>query len=88
MQPLITPSPAATSLGIDSPVRAEVSILEFPSSTIPSRGIRSPGFITVMLPISTSSGAVEIICPFISTFAKSGRISINAAMDFLELPTA
>ncbi len=39
-----TLEPLVTSCGTDSPVRAVVSRLERPSSTIPSSGIFSPGF--------------------------------------------
>ena len=56
-QPLIISSPATALLGTDSPVNAAVSIMDSPSTTIPSSGIRSPGFITITVPISTSSGS-------------------------------
>ena len=43
MQPEITSVPAAALTGTGSPVTGEVSILLSPSTTIPSRGILSPG---------------------------------------------
>ena len=44
------------SLKIDSPVRADVSTIDIPLTTTPSRGIFSPGFTTIISPILTSSG--------------------------------
>ena len=44
MQPLMTVSPSAVRRGTLSPVRAAVSIMLLPSSTVPSSGTRSPGF--------------------------------------------
>ena len=63
IQPLITSSSAEMVRGTDSPVRADVSTLEFPSSIIPSIGILSPGFTMIVVPISTSSGSTETISP-------------------------
>ena len=56
-EPLIISLPSFTFLGIDSPVSAEVSTVEAPDTTTPSRGTFSPGFITITLPHSTSSGS-------------------------------
>ena len=82
-QPLITLSPAATSVGSDSPVRAVVFIDETPSSTMPSSGIFSPGFTTIISPCFTSSGDTVMIPFSVSRFALSGRMSISAVIDFL-----
>lgn len=49
-------SPLWISLGTDSPVNAEVSNEPSPSKTIPSKGTLSPGLITIISSISTSSG--------------------------------
>ena len=40
-------SPFLTVLSTDSPVNAEVSIIELPSITTPSRGTFSPGFTII-----------------------------------------
>ena len=56
-QPEITSLSGDASRGRDSPVRAEVLTLEVPSSTTPSKGMRSPGFTTMMSPRATSSGS-------------------------------
>ena len=56
-QPLMISSPTTAFLGTDSPVRAAVSMRDSPSTTTPSRGILSPGFTTMMVPTSTSSGS-------------------------------
>ena len=69
IHPLNTSSPESTSFGMDSPVKAEVSIKELPSTTIPSKGIFSPGFITIVSPIFTSSGFTFSNFPFLSIFA-------------------
>ena len=57
MQPLMTASPAWTSRGRLSPVRALVFRVELPSMTWPSRGIFSPGWTTMTLPTAPSSGS-------------------------------
>ncbi len=69
MQPLNSSLPIVTSLGSDSPVSADVSSIEFPSTTIPSSGTFSPAFTTIISPISTSSGDTVITSPFLNTFA-------------------
>ena len=69
MQPLNTSSPSLTSLGNDSPVNAFVSRVVFPSIIFPSNGIFSPGFITIVSPIFTSSGFTVSIFPSRYTFA-------------------
>ena len=61
IHPLMTSSPSFTARGTLSPVRALVSRLALPSSTIPSIGIFSPGWTTMTVPISTSSGSTCVI---------------------------
>ncbi len=56
MKPAETSPPAESLRGVDSPVRADVSIQDSPSITVPSNGTESPGRISMMLPISTDSG--------------------------------
>ena len=68
-QPERTQSPAATSRGRDSPVRAAVSSAEAPSLTTPSSGIFSPGRTTMISPTATSSGSTGAISPSRSTWA-------------------
>ena len=86
--PLNISLPEVISLGMDSPDKAEVSTAEHPLITKPSRGILSPGFITITSPILTSSGATLIISLPCFKLAYSGLIAISEAMDFLELLTA
>ena len=81
-------SPAAMSLGTDSPVRALVSRVDSPETTFPSRGTFSPGRISMMSPTATSSGSTVSVEPFLTTWAKSGWMSMRSAMDCLVLPTA
>ena len=57
IQPLSTISPFFASLGTDSPVKAFVSNVVFPSIITPSNGTFSPDFIIIVSPIFTSSGA-------------------------------
>ena len=88
MKPESTSSSTFTLLSTDSPVSADVSTIEEPSITIPSRGTLSPGLTTIMSPISTSSGSTTSISFPIFKLATSGLISINDEIDFLDLPTA
>ncbi len=62
-QPEITSSPALTSRGRLSPVSAAVFSVELPNVTTPSIGIFSPGFTTMVLPTSTSSGSTRSVLP-------------------------
>ena len=87
-QPLIISSPSDALLGTDSPVSAAVSINDSPSIATPSRGILSPGFTTIIVPTSTSSGSTVTNFPSSSTFAYSGQMSIISVMDCLDFPTA
>ena len=69
MQPEMTSWPTVTSLGTLSPVRAAVFRVELPSVTMPSMGTFSPGWTTMMEPISTSSGSTFSRAPSRSTLA-------------------
>ena len=75
--PDTTLSPSSTSLGRLSPVRATVSRDDFPSTTMPSRGMRSPGRTIIILPTWTSEGATSFSTPSVTRRATSGRISIS-----------
>ena len=87
-QPERTSSPAATSRGALSPVRAAVLREDVPSTTLPSMGTRSPGRTTMTLPTSTSSGSTVFSPSAVSRQAESGRISIRSEMLLRLLPTA
>ncbi len=86
--PEITSSPTVTSRGRLSPVSATVLRLELPSRTVPSSGIFSPGFTTMVSPTSTVSGATVVTSPPRSTLAVSGRMSIRCEMDSRLRPSA
>ena len=88
MQPDMIVSPSFKSRGILSPVRAMVFKAELPSTTIPSRGTFSPGRITIVSPILTSSGETDSTFPFLSTFATSGRIFIRCEILSRLFPSA
>ena len=92
MLPLTTSSPSDILLGTDSPVRALVSTLDVPRSTIPSIGIFSPGLTSIRLPIDTSEGSTLLTVSFpsssVTRLAESGLISIRAAMFLRLFPTA
>ena len=68
-QPLITSSLTFTLLGRLSPVSALVLSVDSPLTTMPSIGIFSPGFTTIIVPISTSSGSTCSNPPSCSIFA-------------------
>ena len=57
IQPLNIFAPSLTSTGTDSPVSAEVSRVDSPFTTVASSGTLSPGFISIVSPICTSSGS-------------------------------
>ena len=69
MQPLIISSPAFTSRGRLSPVRAAVSREESPSMTSPSIGTFSPGCTTITLPTGIWSGSTCSREPSLSILA-------------------
>ena len=68
-QPLIISSLTFTLLGRLSPVSALVLSVDSPLTTMPSIGIFSPGFTTIIVPISTSSGSTCSNPPSCSIFA-------------------
>ena len=65
--PETTSVPGNTSRGMDSPVSARVSRVDVPSTTLPSRGIFSPGRTTILSPTETSSGSTVSIEPSLRT---------------------
>ena len=79
-------SPGPFSTGRDSPVRADSSTEELPSTTIPSTGIRPPGRTTTRSPIMTSSTGISTSTPFRWTAAVLGARSISRVMAWLVLP--
>ena len=58
-----TSFPSKTAFGTDSPVRAELSTKDFPLITVPSAGIRSPGFTIIVSPHSRSSAFTVLSMP-------------------------
>ena len=64
IKPAKISSPSKTSLGTDSPVRADVSTKLFPFIIIPSKGTLSPGLITIISSKFTSSGETLNSLPF------------------------
>ena len=87
-QPEMISSPACTSRGTDSPVRAAVSSWLAPETTTPSSGTRSPGLTMISSPATTSYGSTCTSCSSRSTLANSGAMSIMSAMDLRLFPTA
>ena len=85
IQPLNIVAPSLTSTGIDSPVRAEVSRVVSPFIIMASSGTLSPGLISIISSICTSSGSTFIDLLSLITLAYSGLISIISAIDFLDL---
>ena len=67
--PEITSSFTSTSRRFDSPVKDAVSREELPETTIPSNGIRSPGFTWIISPICTSVGSTLINSVPLCTYA-------------------
>ena len=63
MLPESTVSSTDTSMGLLSPVRALVFSAVEPSTITPSMGTFSPGSITMMEPVSTSSGSTRSSSP-------------------------
>ena len=81
-EPLIDPaktcSPGPTSIGIDSPVIAEVSSAVRPVLTTPSVASRSPGRTTIRSPTTRPSGAITTSRPLRRTVASRGTRSSSA----------
>ncbi len=81
-----TLSPGILSTGMDSPVRADSSTAEPPSTTSPSTGIVWPGRTTMRSPTATSStGMVNSSAP-LRTMAVLGARSISREMASPVLP--
>ena len=82
MQPETAATPGSTTVGTLSPVSALVSSWLLPSTTSPSSGTRSPGLTTITSPTATVAGSTCMRLPSSSsTLAKSGAMSIMAAID-------
>ena len=73
----ITLSPICFSTGILSPVKADSSTEEAPSTTTPSTGTASPAFTISVSPACTSSTGIVISCPLRSTTAVLGAKFIS-----------
>ena len=70
-------SPTVFSTGMLSPVRADSSTDEFPSTIIPSAGILAPGLTITISPAFSSSIGISVSTPFLSTTAVSGASSVS-----------
>ena len=81
-----TLSPGPLSTGRDSPVRADSSTAELPSTITPSTGMDWPGRTTMRSPTRTSSTGISTSCPFRRTAAVLGARSIRRVMAWLVLP--
>ncbi len=81
-----TLSPAPFSTGTLSPVMAASSTLELPSSTVPSTGIRLPGFTRNTSPSRSSSVGTSTSCPSTSSTAVFGDRSISFVIASLVFP--
>ena len=86
--PAKTSSFSRTSLGIDSPVKLDVSKEEIPFTTTPSNGIFSPTFTTIISSTLTSSGSTFLTPVDVFRLANSLLISINEEIELLVLLTA
>ncbi|VVB99372.1 Uncharacterised protein [uncultured archaeon] len=86
--PAITLLPFVFSTGMDSPVTNDSSTEESPSSTMPSTGIRSPGFTITTSPTITSDDGTRISLPFLTTVAILGERSMSFRIASLVLPFA
>ena len=81
-----TGSPAFLSTGMLSPVRADSSTAELPSSTRPSTGMLSPGRTTKRSPSATSSTGTSTSAPSLSRVAVRGSRRIRAFRASVVLP--
>ena len=72
-----TRSPCDLSTGMLSPVRADSFTALFPSNTIPSTGIFSPGRTTKISPICTWSMETSVSAPFFISVAVLGASFIR-----------
>ncbi len=81
-----TLSPGSLATGMLSPVRADSSTAELPSTTTPSTGMLWPGRITIRSPTTTSATGISTSCPARITVAVLGAKSISLAMASDVLP--
>ena len=88
IQPERTSSPMRTVIGTGSPLTADVSILDSPSSTTPSAAILSPGFMRRISPTSISSEGIRLNSPSISTSASSTLSPATSVIAFRLRATA
>ena len=79
--PAKTASPTALSTGTDSPVSADSSRLDAPSTMTPSSAIRSPGRTRSAVPGAIVATATVRSTPSTSTCASSGASSLSASTD-------
>ena len=75
--PAETVLPATLSTGILSPVRVDSSTELFPSNTVPSTGIFSPGRTTNISPFATCSMGTILSIPSLRSVAVFGASFIN-----------
>ena len=81
-----TLSPGPLSTGRDSPVRADSSTAEVPSTMTPSTGMDWPGRTTMRSPTRTSSTGISTSTPSRRTLAVLGARSMSRVMAWLVLP--
>ena len=86
MEADMTVSPGPLSTGMDSPVRADSSTLDAPSTTTPSTGTEPPGRTSTRSPARTCSTGTSTSCPSRRTAAVLGVRSIRRAMACPVLP--
>jgi hypothetical protein len=67
--PPVTLSPGLTSIGMLSPVSIEASMVDVPSSTVPSAAMVSPGRTTMRSPRFTADASIVSSRPLRSTVA-------------------
>ena len=86
MEAAATLSPGPLSTGRDSPVRADSSTADWPSTITPSTGMDCPGRTTTRSPTWTSSTGISISTPSRTTVAVLGAKSIRRLMASPVLP--
>lgn len=82
----ITALPSSFVTGMLSPVSADWSTAELPSSTTPSTGTRSPGLSSTTSPVRISSAGMTRSSPSRSTVAVLGERSSSLAIAAPVLP--
>ena len=86
MEADMTVSPGPLSTGMDSPVRADSSTLDAPSTTTPSTGTEAPGRTSTRSPAWTCSTGTSASPPSRRTVAVLGVRSMSRAMACPVLP--